>query len=271
MKNKGFTVLELLIVMALIGLLSSIVLVGFQGAKERANIAGGLHFNGQIKHYLGYWAVGIWDLNKIEDGNKVLDSSGNNNHGTVYGATLVKSIPELGYALSFDGNDYVKCEYDKSFDITNEITMEAWVKYQPKSGCKNIINRRDVYCYTICDDQFRFYLNTATPPTWSPVWIGSIKSLEAGKWYHTAVSYSKTGGVRLWINGKLDKTNLSWAYPIQVSGYGIIFGSLENIWTDYYKGLIDEVRIYNQALTSAQIQKLYAEGIKTHQLTFNEK
>jgi hypothetical protein len=71
------------------------------------------------------YCVGSWDF---EEGAGVYatDRSLNRNHGKIYGATWVNS--PNGYSLDFDGSDYIEIPYTESMNITNGITIEAWVK-----------------------------------------------------------------------------------------------------------------------------------------------
>ena len=271
MKNKGFTLLELLIVIALIGLLSSIILVSFQDAKERANIAKGLYFSGQVNHYLGYWAVGIWDFNEIKEGNKVYDSSGNNNHGTIYGATLVKSIPELGNALSFDGvNDYVNAGQDTSLKVNDKsFTLEAWIKPAadiPTGGRYTVMAFYNPgWLMDLPDDSnidgYRFHNGSSAYKYNAP---GGSISLE---WTHFLVVRNlTTNKLMIYLNGQLKQTwNIT---TVTASNNPLLIGKRSDGF--YFNGLIDEVHIYKEALTSAQIQKLYTEGVKRHGIALME-
>lgn len=62
--RRAFTIIELLVVMAIIGLLASIVLVSTQGAKERGKVGKSMAFAGNIQRSLGAYLVASYDFNK---------------------------------------------------------------------------------------------------------------------------------------------------------------------------------------------------------------
>jgi len=67
-------------------------------------------------------------LNVDEGTGNPQDSSGKGNHGTITGATWTTQ-GKFGNALEFDGvNDMVNCGNDESLNITDRITVEAWIK-----------------------------------------------------------------------------------------------------------------------------------------------
>jgi|GEM_PF-2512163 len=99
------------------------------------------------------------DMNE-NDGNTVYDSSGYGNNGTIHGATWTTG--KFGSALSFDGeNDYVDCGNDSSLDITDAITIEAWVYDPPpekseSKGQVEISNLEELKIKQIKPDKFAF-------------------------------------------------------------------------------------------------------------------
>jgi len=69
--------------------------------------------------------VGHWRFNE-GTGSTAKDSSPFGNNGTIHGASWVRG--KFGYALKFDGtDDYVDCGSDDSLNITDAITIEAWI------------------------------------------------------------------------------------------------------------------------------------------------
>ena len=91
----------------------------------------------------------------LGEGSEIIDSSGNNNDGTIYEATWTQGI--MGSALLFDGmNDYVEVTDSDSLDITGEITIEAWVKKQEVSRAGSILSK-GAYSLKIGDDEKAYF------------------------------------------------------------------------------------------------------------------
>jgi hypothetical protein len=182
----------------------------------------------------------------------------------------------VGPAFSFDGvDDYVDVPDTQALHaITTAITVEAWIKPQiPPDGAGWILARRDPFesgsvSLSIRNDGF-LMTNIATT-----VQISEFTSLNPiiqfnGEWQHIAVTAdTATGQLRLYLNGKSVELDGS---P-NVSG---IFADVSHLFIGqrqgsdtpegqwgacHYKGLIDEVGLYNRALTPEEIQAIYFVG-----------
>jgi prepilin-type N-terminal cleavage/methylation domain-containing protein len=261
-KNKAFTLIELLVVIAIIGLLSSVVLVSMKGVREKAQIAKGLDFSNSIQNAIGIDAVGVWSFETLETGNIVLDSSGYGNHGTVSGAALVLGMDQMGNALQFDGvDDYVNCGNDNSLNLTDAITIEAWVKPNTITGGDDTIVSKGSW--------------------WGPYWFRQVSSsinftwgtsstnfdaltqpnfFSVKNWQHVAITKSGNNFI-LYGNGGLLIAKTSSVEIGSSASYYFNIGrqTYEGIYR--FDGLIDEVRIYNTALTATQIQSQYYAGL----------
>jgi len=265
--NRAFTLLELLVVITIIGILSSIVIVSMSGSTDSATIAKGKAYAQQVHALLGANAVGAWNFdegtaNTCSGGEDVCDISGYGNHGTFYGDTQFVSSDIDGYALSFDGTgDYVDCGDEDRLNINNEITIEVWsnrpassVDIYPRIISKGL-SANDGYQLMMGQnlDLLRWEIEGLTP-----VYKEKSYSFLENQWYHIILTYSGDN-VILYINGILiDNTAVS----------GTIVKNQNNLEIGrrgdnarYFNGLIDDVRIYSEALPSIEIQKHYVQGL----------
>jgi len=261
----GFTLIELLVVIAVIGLLSSVVLVNVQGTRGKARIANGLQFSHTIQNALGANAVGLWGFNEGA-GTTVFDSSGYGNNGSINGgASYTAGI--LGYALSFDGvDDYADVGTPVSFGGILYPTFEAWV-YPLTSSVSIMLQDKDSAGY-----RMRLAINSNNKVFFEihpkGTNIISSTSITLNFWNHIVVTYDGAKG-KIYINGVQDSNTFSkvgtWATQ---TTYPFLIGKSvgDSAFTaGYFNGLIDEVRVYGQALSAFEIQKLYAEGIERHE------
>jgi prepilin-type N-terminal cleavage/methylation domain-containing protein len=129
-KDKAFTLVELLVVVAVLALLASIVFSNLTGAREQAKISNALSFQSNMHNLLGADLVGWWNFDE-DTGNIAKDSSGYGNDGTIVGATRVDGVPGTnGKALEFNGsNSYV--DLGKNNILTTDFyywSMSIWAK-----------------------------------------------------------------------------------------------------------------------------------------------
>lgn len=262
----GFTLIELLVVIAIIGLLSSVVLVSMKGVRGKASVAKGLEFSQSVQNVLGAYAVGWWSFETIEAGNQVLDSSGYDNHGTVNGATLVPAagLEQLGNALSFNGvSDYVTVADSASLDFTGAFSMSYWVKFNSVATEQWLVskgggwNRAGFFSTIYSSGNLRFGMGNGAAEV-----TADNGGFTTDTWYHIVMTYDGTT-MRAYSNGiLLPNTNTnSYSYG---NDFPVSIGRSDNNNIPF-NGLLDEVRIYERALSAVEIQKHYVEGSKKHQ------
>jgi predicted ribosomally synthesized peptide with SipW-like signal peptide len=195
--------------------------------------------------------VGYWPLNSVEDGTAE-DRSGNGNDGTVQGDVSAVAGQVAG-AGSFDGNgDYVEIPDDQSLGVTN-VTVSAWVY---RDGSKNrvyVVDGRD-HNYGI-----KFDDGTSTPRFF--IWVNnSVKTLNASSgdipdqtWTHVAGTYDGSE-LNIYVNGANEGTRaVSGAIDVS-SGPGRIGDYIGGGYE--FRGRIDDVRIYDRALSELEIATL---------------
>ena len=213
-------------------------------------------------------------------GSVVKDTSGKGNDGTIYGATWVDG--KYGKALSFDGvDDYVEVPDDRSLDLDDDFTIMAWTKLDKESLGKTLC--RGSYCYpsspTIINKeiytgyasqdvnyQTNYYMMIDSNGTFRGGFEDnnvrtSDGNIQEEMWYFYALVLDETTGkLRLYINGKLKaESNYVEGDPrlndvsVVIGRYGIKY----DFQWHWFNGIIDEVRIYNRALTTNEIKTQY--------------
>jgi len=256
-KQQGFTLLELLVVIAIIGLLASIVLVSYEGSTDKARIAKTLSWAGSVSHLLGDQAVGVWTFDNIS-GTTVYDDSGNNNNGTISGAAVVDGV--VGKALSSNGTGYVNVGSSPLLTPQN-ITIEAWVKANFLGTWNGIISNM-----TSWGTGFSLQMGTAQniAAMISGSYLRTSWVPKINVWYHIVSSHDAVTNLNiLYVNGKEEnRTTRAVSYEPNAKTYIGVFYTSPSL---YFNGLIDDVRIFSEALPQARIEQLYADGLLTHQ------
>ncbi len=268
MRNRGFTLIELLVVISIIGVIASIVLVSFSGSRDKAKLAKSQQFSANINHSLGAYAVGIWDFE--DQDNPTADRSGFGNDGTLHGDTHFVANDVLGgHALIFDGvDDYVDCGNNPQMDITGEITIEFWA--YPKSydtARRNPICKAygGEFCMTMePGSSINLYYGTCggncSPYTCSTWPSGTLKN---NTWVHIAWTKSPSANKAVaYTNGKVVQTTSCGAYCNTAPSENNLF--IGDGYVSSFDGVIDNVRIYSEALSVGQIQQHYAQGAEKH-------
>src|SRR5215208_3923064 len=180
-------------------------------------------------------------------GTSAVDSAAGLNPGTISGATRSAS-GRFGRALSFDGvNDRVNVADSNSLDLSTGMTLEAWV--QPDSGnwrTAIMKERPGGISYGLYEST-----DTNRPSVEIQQELRGPAALPGGVWSHLSTSYDGAT-LRLYVNGtQVASRAVTGALTIS-SGALRIGGNA--IWGEYFSGLIDEVRIYNRALTAGELQ-----------------
>jgi hypothetical protein len=185
-------------------------------------------------------------------GTTIKDSSGSLNNGVIVNATWTAG--KFGQALWFNGtNAWVTVNSAASLNLTNHMTLEAWVYPASTSGWRTIIMREPAANYYLDSSNGSF---TGSGPS-AGVNNGANRdvygstSLPVNTWTHLAATWDGTT-LRVYVNGAqvasqaIGSTILASTSPLRLGG--------NSIWGEYFNGKIDEVRIYNRTLSQSEIQ-----------------
>ncbi|MDP3901231.1 MAG: LamG-like jellyroll fold domain-containing protein [bacterium] len=254
--KKGFTLIELLVVIAVIGLLASIVLVNLQGTRQRSRVAAGQQFASSLQHTLGDQAVGIWRFEE-GSGTTAYDNAGYSNNGTITGATYVANDTLGGTALVFNGtsSDYVTISNSIPSATDNRITVAHWYKPLSGGGDPRIVNRGWCGAGSWLSHRTLGFGVTASGGCAGQRWA-SFGSMNSGEWYFLVGVYDGTT-VYAYKNGVLISTKDGAGADISALSGGMTFMTNNS-------GQLDDVYIFTSALTTTQVQQLYAEGLNSH-------
>jgi glucose/arabinose dehydrogenase/PKD repeat protein len=187
-------------------------------------------------------------------GTTSADVSGNNNTATLIGPAWTAQ-GKFGSALSFDGvNDYVQVEDAGSLDMTTGFTLSAWVRADTLSGFRTVLIKEGPNNLT-----GSFFLQTNGSQLVCGFSDGSFHvhettggSLQAGIWHHLACTFDDPlNRVKLYRDGNLVLDEAETAAPIAGTA-PLWLGQTTS--GERWDGLIDEVRIYNRALSTGEVQ-----------------
>jgi len=190
---------------------------------------------------------------------KAWDTSGNGNHGTVYGATWVRD-GKFGKALSFDGDDYVEVPHDASLTPT-DLTIVIKVRWT--GGSTGLLRKGTVnsvyysnYEIRYSDEACDVYFGIGGTTYWKRD-IGTPKPFE---WTQLAVTFEDATEVRTYQDGvQTGVWSIDFSYYKDDSHLiigAIDFGGLKL----FMEGEVAYIRIYNRALEPEEIQTLYNGG-----------
>jgi hypothetical protein len=203
--------------------------------------------------------VAYWELDE-GTGTTASDSAGRN-PGTVYGAKWVDG--QIGGALRFNGVDhYVDC--GKAAALAPEkMTVAFWMFMEGKTSYQYILGRandmglrQDYALFTGGDGRLKFAFGEKA----GAMNVQSKGELSPGQWVYV-VATRDGAAASLYLNGHLENS-AAYSFTVTNKGQSLRIGSIglpEPEWAGFFKGMIDDVRIYDKALSAEEIQELYKQ------------
>jgi RHS repeat-associated protein len=200
---------------------------------------------------------GSWQFDE-NSGTTAADASGSGNTGTLTsGATWVTG--QAGSAVNLDGaDDYVQVGAQSSLVMTSAASFSAWI--YPTGGGSDatyggtILSKEGEYLLVRFPDGSIRWAFANSSPGWAFINTGSVAPLN--QWTHVAVTYDN-GVVKTYLNGTLANTynGAGSIGDANASQNDFRIGGRQNI-SEYFQGRIDEVRVYNRALTATEVSTL---------------
>jgi hypothetical protein len=181
------------------------------------------------------------------------DVTGHHN-GTLQNGTTFAS-GRVGMAFSFNGaypsGGYVSVLNDPAFNVSNKLTLEAWIK--PTDGASRYIMTKGEDSFFLAvggnyaaGNQLSLYLNGV-----SGGWLyGTSDLVTDGKWHHVAATYDGAT-IALYVDGRLENS-FARSGTVPAGTSPIAIGARPGV--NYFAGLMDEIAIYNRALTATEIK-----------------
>lgn len=188
------------------------------------------------------------------------DSSGNGNNGLSIGdVTYENGVSGKALTLTGENTKYVRIPYNDTLALTNKLTVVAWFKTpEAIAGTNPLVTKgktNEEFTLWAVNKGSSFLTNWAKENQFWEYPQGSFPDLQANTWHFVAVTYDGIT-VSNYLNGYLqyqtpyNKEILNFKEDIYI---GVSFpGGLET-----HKGAIDEVRLYNRALTPSEIKQIY--------------
>jgi hypothetical protein len=213
--------------------------------------------------------VGWWPA----DG-KATDIAGTNNGKLTNGATFATGY--VGKAFALNGSQYVDVKKAKPLDVSSgDFTVDAWVYFNAQDGLdQSIVDKMDDnlglnsngwrLIYQAGSDLFWFCLgggagvNGCTQG--NSTTVTSTTNVVTGNWYFVAGVKTSTQ-ISMYVNGNLENTTQLGAFT-DTNSTDLLFGAKDSgdMEGAYLNGLVDEVELFNTALTSPEIATIYNAG-----------
>ena len=259
----GFRILILGFIAACLGF------VAFIPNAEAAIVIQAPKYIGLNSGLVGYWSFDGKDMANVT----AYDRSGNANNGTLTNGPT-RAIGKIGQGLSFDGsNDYVNVSDNANFDLGGKnFSISFWFKANEdlntigdiwsdrrsilQKGVDSIGLANGAYQIFFEGDVDTVLIEFSNGANWFNAQTAKT-SWDANTWYHGVITHNQTT-MSWYIDGILD-SQTTRTETIQNNNDSLRIGRFDrNAWS--WTGLIDDVRIYNRALSADEIKRLYRIG-----------
>jgi prepilin-type N-terminal cleavage/methylation domain-containing protein len=292
--DKSFTLIEILVVIVIIGVISTLVIVGMNSISSKARIAKAQTFINSVDNSLLLARVSQWRFDELataKDTNTTVDYWNTNTATLSTGDALekIKTDCPSDKCLYFDGiDDYVQINGSNvatsNLAITGAITLSAWVKFSVAGTDQSIAGRGEGmgvagnYGYFLSrysGNNLIIFDTYSTTPTRDS--LDSVSPIADTNWHFIVATWDgtiNTNGKKIYIDGVFDNQKTSTISAIGQPNYYFRIGRESTSGWYPFGGSIDDVRVYNQAIPISEIQQNYFIGLnnlyKNNGITLNE-
>jgi prepilin-type N-terminal cleavage/methylation domain-containing protein len=261
--QKAFTLIELLVVIAIVGILAGLAVVNMSGATESARIAKLKVYSNSIRSSLMGNRVSEWRFDE-SSGTTTIDSLGIAS-GTLLGGVSRKSSSDCvsDGCLQFDGvNGYVDTGINTNLRPVVNMTIEAWVHpSDTQNTYSDIAGGHQNYGWVIQQNgsntnQYYFAYWNGTG------WAGgsALTTLASNTWNHLVV-VKNSAGVNQYLNGKIVSSFSPAPDIVYGASFSMLIGNGYTGTSRCFRGRIDDVRLYDAALTASRVKENYLAGL----------
>ncbi|MCK5285930.1 MAG: LamG domain-containing protein, partial [Candidatus Pacebacteria bacterium] len=212
------------------------------------------------KGLVGQWAL---DSESLKSSTITGDKTPYENDGTISGAILTTDqMGQSNRAMSFDGtDDYVSIGDNDVFDISEEITISAWIKptaFPSRGGIlvDRISNSTTGYLFTTVSSGLSF--GSYNGSSWDNVLDTSSGELTLNEWQYVVTTFKSNDQAVIYVNGQsVASKSVSGSMYIPTTHNIVIGREAYPEGSQFFNGSISDVRIYNRALNTTEINDLY--------------
>lgn len=217
---------------------------------------------------VAHWTFDGPHLDYSSSTAEVLDISGNNYHGNWINASNT-AVGRLGQAGRFHNDDYVEVQNITELNNATEATVIGWFKDNDHTANDRLygqsIDDNNDFNSAVWGADGRMYFTVGNGSDTFARWNDYEATIPEGRWFHAAYVFDGGGStdadkMKIYVNG-VERSLLFFNSPMPTS-LPNLSSSVFNIARDPYEntrleGVVDDLRVYNRALSAGEIQELY--------------
>jgi RHS repeat-associated protein len=196
-------------------------------------------------------------------GTTAADASGHGNTATLHGGVAWTTAGRDGSAVTLDGTSgYLQANSSANLQTSGAVTVAAWVRLNGTESDQKIASNEDGtaggFKLGVYQGKVEFEIRDASNQFSLNRWISGGTTLGTGTWYHVAGVYDPTAGtISTYVNGMLDR-QLTTTGTLAAGAGDLVVGRDSAQPGGYLDGSLDDLRVYDSALTASQISNLFS-------------